>query len=122
MSAERREDGFVLLEVIVAFLVLAVSLAAGMAAISQGALAIRRAGEAARAADLAREVAALRLAAPLAPGIAQGERDGAEWRLEARALPDGDEPPLLAVTIAVRPPGAARPYLFRSFATGAAPP
>ena len=122
MTARDEEAGFVLLEVIVAFLVLTLSLATAMAAISQGSLSIRRAGEATAAADLAREIATLRLAAPLLPGTLEGERDGAAWRLEARVLPDdGGAVPLLAVTIAVRPPGAARPYLFRSFATGRGP-
>ena len=111
-------DGFILIEVVVAFLILATALAVGVRAIAQGGLAIRRAQEIAAASAVAGEVAATTLG-----GLAEGERagthpNGAVWRVRARALPDGADPPVLAVAIEVRPAGAARPYRFRSFAIG----
>lgn len=120
MSAPQEDGtaGFVLLETIVAFLVLAVALTAAIATISQGSLSIRRAGEADLAAEVAREVAAVRLPALAAAGTLTGELRGAPWRLDARSLDDESRFPLYAVTITVRPPGAARPFTFRSFAAG----
>lgn len=56
------DGGFVLLETLVAFLILAVTLTAAIAAISQGSSSVRRAGAAKLAADVAREIAAVYLA------------------------------------------------------------
>ncbi|MFO6463281.1 hypothetical protein ACK8OR_02720 [Jannaschia sp. KMU-145] len=117
-----RDDGFVLLETLVAFLVLAVGLTAAIGAVSQATLAVRGAGEASRAADLAREVATVEMRALTGSDATMGEFDnGGAWRLVSRELPDGGAIPLLAVTIEVRPAGATRAYRFESFALGAAP-
>ncbi len=112
--------GFVLLETIVAFLVLTVTLAAAIAVISQASLSIRRAGEADLAAEIAREVAAVHLPALAAAGLTGGEMRGVPWQIEADLLDGGRPIPLYAVAITVRPDGAARAYIFRSFAVGVA--
>lgn len=107
-----------LLETLVAFLVLAITLTAAVATISQGGLSLRRAAEAELATDVAREVAALRLD-PLAVEEPQaGDLRGAAWRLELHPLGSGGRQPLYAVTIHVRPPGAARSFAFPGFAIG----
>ncbi|WP_298431832.1 hypothetical protein [uncultured Jannaschia sp.] len=117
-----RDEGFVLLETLVAFLVLAVGLTAAIGAVSQATLAVRGASEASRAADLAREVATVEMQALTGLGATTGEfEDRGAWRLVARELPDGGAIPLLAVTIEIRPAGASRAYRFESFALGAAP-
>lgn len=117
------EDGFVLLETLVAFVVLSVALAAAIGAVSQATLAMRRAGEATAAAHIAREVAAVQGGAVAAAGDFSGQAPGgAEWRLSARELPDDNPVPLFAVTIEVLPPRATQSYVFRSFVVGEATP
>jgi type II secretory pathway pseudopilin PulG len=125
MSGQRTapESGFVLIEVVVAFLILAIALAVGVQAIAQSTTAIRRADEMAAASVVARELAATRMRTLTGEGVWTGKHgNGSEWRLVAAALAEGgDTEPLLAIAIDVQPAGARTPYRFRSIVIGVEP-
>jgi Tfp pilus assembly protein PilV len=122
-DAAPAEDGFVLIEVVVAFLILAIALAVGVQAIAQGATAVRRADQIAAASLVVRELAATRMQALPGAGVWTGTHgNGSAWRIVAEMLPDGPEAePLLAVVIDVQPEGARLPFRYRSFAIGIEP-
>jgi general secretion pathway protein I len=120
---DNAEGGFVLVETVVAFLILAIALAVGIEAIAQGGGTTRRADEIALASVVARELGATRVPGIAGEGVWTGTHpNGGVWRLAARALPDDGVRPLYAVTIEVRPPGARGIYGYRSFASGAPEP
>jgi type II secretory pathway pseudopilin PulG len=117
------EDGFVLIEAVVAFLILALALAVGVQAIAGATTAIRRAGQMAAASVVLDELAATRIQALPGAGVWTGShRNGSEWRIVASVLSEGaDRGPLLAVAIDVQPEGALAPYRYGGFAIGSAP-
>ena len=117
------EDGFVLIEAVVAFLILAIALAVGVQAIARSTTAIRRADEMAAATVVVQELAATRMQALPGAGVWTGRHgNGAAWRIVATELtPGADAEPLLAIAIDVQPGGARVPYRYRSFAIGAEP-
>lgn len=99
----RRDAGFTLLEVLVAFAIAA----AALTALTQGALgglqSVRVAGHVQEAVSRARSrLAVLGRGVPLAPGEQEGD-DGGGFRWRQRVTPAGDPLP--------GAPGAARPML-----------
>lgn len=119
-----REDGFALVEAIVAFMILVTALTVGVRAISGGTAAMHRVDRIAVASQVARELHATTVGALPGPGRWSGRHEaGARWTIEAAILVDRDvDPPLLDVVVDVLPDGARAPYRFRTVATGAMAP
>jgi general secretion pathway protein I len=116
------EAGFLLLETIVAFLILAIALAIGVQSVAQGTGSVRRADEVATASMVAREVFATEAREIVEPGTRSGVHpSGAAWRLTAGLVPDGGPLPLYHVVVEVRPVRSGRAYDYRSFAVGTPP-
>jgi Tfp pilus assembly protein PilV len=98
------EAGFLLVETMVAFLILAIALAIGVQSVAQGTAALRRAEAAAAADVVAREIFATRTASLSQAGAWTGRHpNGAAWRLSATPVADGRLPPLYRVTVEVQP-------------------
>lgn len=107
----RSQDGFTLIEIIVAFTILAVMLTALLQGFSRGMDGIAAADERSRliaaAQNRLEEVGVL---IPLAPGVEAGRADDIDWEVVIDALPAvappdlADPPPydLLSVTVTVR--------------------
>ena len=84
-----RERGFSLIEVLVAFAILAVALATLSSAFGTGLRGTRTAELRLRAVDLAENLLAeAGRAAPLKPGVQTGAADGLRWRLEVAPWQD----------------------------------
>lgn len=98
------KGGFTVLEVLVAFAILAVALAAVLTAVGGGLAAAMRADGLVRASVAAQSLlAGAGLDAPLRPGRQSGALpDGSGWSLEVRPGPDG----LLLLIAIVDTPGA----------------
>jgi general secretion pathway protein I len=119
----RRDDGFILVETIVAFAILALALGVTMQTISQSARTIVRADDI-RAAGLAYDLlAAEKFASFSGEGDFEGELDdGAAWRAQVRAIRDDHVRPLLAVSARIWPRGRSGPsYLYRTFVSNPVP-
>ncbi|MEO1702964.1 MAG: prepilin-type N-terminal cleavage/methylation domain-containing protein [Pseudomonadota bacterium] len=117
MNRYRNDDAFTLLEVIIAFTILALSLAIATQTIARSVITYTRADLLERASDAALEVAATRLSSVGEPGTGQGVLgNGARWSTVAELIEDVDGSPLLAVTIEVTiPEDLTTPYRFTTF-------
>jgi general secretion pathway protein I len=83
-----REEGYSLVEVLVAFAILAGTLLAGLEAFRSGLANLQRAETQLSMAQVARlELSKLMLEPALMPGTRQGERGGFFWRASVAALP-----------------------------------
>lgn len=122
-DAADTESGFVLIEVIVAFLILTLALAVGVQAIAQGTMAVRRADDMAAASLVIHELDATLVQALPGAGVWTGTHgNGSDWRIVAETLSgDVEAAPLLAIVVDVQPPGARTPYRYRSFAIASKP-
>jgi type II secretory pathway pseudopilin PulG len=122
-DAAHAESGFILIEVMVAFLILAIALAVGVQAIAQGTMAVRRADEMTAASLVIHELDATLMQALPGAGVWQGTHgNGSDWRIVAETLSEDDEAaPLLAIAVNLQPRGARVPYHYRSFAIGSKP-
>ncbi len=92
----RSQRGYTLIEVIVAFALLALALALLLGALSGGARQVRNAGEISRATLHAQSLLAVQgVAAPLRPQREQGEFEGGHyhWTLDVAPYADPQQPP-----------------------------
>lgn len=107
----RRQDGFTLIEVIVAFTILAVMLTALLQGFSRGMDGIEAADERNRLMTSAQNrLEEIGVLIPLEPGVEAGRTDGMNWEVVIDALPAvappglADPPPydLLSITVSVQ--------------------
>ena len=90
------ERGFTLLEVLIAFAILAVSLGAILQAFGSGLTQISRAEHQAAAALQARSLLAeVGTTVPLRPGETSGRFDDAEWSISIEGFAEGEGPEVL---------------------------
>lgn len=106
-AARRDSRGFTLVEVLVAFAILALSFAALMQAFSGGLRLLSASGARTEALRLAESrLSEAGRSAPLAPGTASGEEGRYRWRLDVTPYDDGEGaaaqlPPVYLVTVTV---------------------
>lgn len=117
MSTDGRDGGFILVETIVAFAVLAIALGVSMQTISQSATTLVRAADIQAAGLVYRALAAKEFPDLRNEGEFEGELDSGEpWRIVARAVRDDHARPLLALSATVWPRGAKGPaYTYQTF-------
>ena len=117
---DSHEAGFTLLETIIAFLILAISLALGAETISQGTRTFQRSADLEKASLILHGLAAGPLFKIADTDGISGKADGqAEWRIEASAVPDSHARPLLALTVAIWPRGPNGPaFTYHTFSSG----
>lgn len=119
MTAPASEDqgGYILVETIVAFAILALALGVSMQTISQSATTLVRASDIQAAGLVYTELAEKEFPDLRDEGEFTGELDSGEpWKIVARALRDSHARPLLAVSATVWPRGADGPgYSYQTF-------
>lgn len=121
-SREPRDAGFMLVETIVAFLILAMALGVAVEAVSQAVASTRRAQSAAAVSLVAGEVLAAREDTVTGPGTWSGRHaNGATWQMVAQRLRDDGPQQLYLLTLEVQPPGRASSQQFRTFVVGVPP-
>ena len=115
-----KEAGFTLLETIIAFLILAISLAMSVETISQGARTFQQSADLEKATLILHGLAAGQLFKIGDAGTFSGKAGGeSAWRISATAVPDNHTRPLLAVTVAIRPRGQSGPvFTHHTFSSG----
>lgn len=99
------QDGFTLLETIIAFLILALSLSVTVQTISSGAKSFHRAADLQRANLVMDELASVQIPALTGSKELNGEVDESKWTIKALEIDDKYPGGLIAVEIAVRPRG-----------------
>lgn len=112
-----RSDGFILVETIVAFAILALALGVAMQTISQSARTIGRAADI-QAANLAWDaLVAEKFPEFIREGEFEGQiAEGVPWRATVRAIADNHVRPLFSVNARVWPRGDDGPsFLYQSF-------
>ena len=123
-TGDGREAGFTLLETIIAFLILAISLALGVETISQGARTFLRSGDLEKASLILHGLAAGQLFKIGDTDVLSGKA-GAQtaWRITATAVSDNHARPLLAVRVAIWPRGQNGPvFTYHTFSSGGSQP
>lgn len=105
----RDENGFTLLETIIAFLILSLSLAITVQTISQGGLTFRRATDLQTASLMMEELNANEIGNLKRDGVSTGSVGDGEWKMTARAIDDKYPGTLLVVEIEIRPSGDEGP-------------
>ena len=112
----RRARGFTLLEVMVAFVLLAVAMGLLLSMLSRGLAQVRRAQDETEASLHAQSLLdAVGVLEPLQPGQRQGEFDGGRYRyrLEVEEVEDPTPPPPLVPGAPPAPEALAGPRLYR---------
>lgn len=115
------EDGFTLLETIIAFLILSLSLAITVQTISRGGLTFRRASDLQTASLMMEELNANQIRG-LKQGALSGSVGNGSWKIIARDIDDKYPGTLLAVAVEIRPRGENGPvfnYFTMATAEGA---
>ena len=126
-DAPRRDEGFALLETIIAFTILSIALGVSLQTVSQSVRTLARAGD--------MQIASLALDDLVAnefPDL-KGERtfsgeldDGELWQASTREIRDSHARPLIAITATIWPRGRDGPRFtyqtFRSYAPEVVPP
>lgn len=108
-AQETNESGFTLLETIIAFLILSLSLAITVETISRGGLTFRRAGDLEKASLIMEQLAADEIRRLDEAGTTTGQTSDGEWKITARAVEDSFAGEILLVDVEVRPRGADGP-------------
>ena len=121
---DSHEAGFTLLETIIAFLILAISLALGVETISQGAKTFQRSADVEKATLILHGLAAGPLFKIADTGVISGKADSqATWRISATAIADNHARPLLSVTLTIWPRGQNGPlFKYHTFSSAGASP
>ncbi|MDY0022081.1 type IV pilus modification PilV family protein [Arenimonas caeni] len=118
----RRQRGFSLIEVIVAFVLLATAMGILLAILGGGLAQVRQAGQASEATLYAQSLLAdVGVLEPIRPGIRRGELENGRyrWTLEVSEVPDPLPPPEPAVglepveTVGLQRPGEPVLYLLQ---------
>ena len=117
-APESREAGFTLLETIIAFVILALSLAVATQTISTGGLTFRRASDLERASLVMTELSAGQIRNVDSAGETAGRIGDSQWKITAREVTDKIPGMLFAVQVRVWPRGAGGPaFDYATFAT-----
>ncbi len=103
------DEGFTLLETIIAFLILAMSLSVTVQTISSSGLTFRRASDLQRASFVMEELAAVQLAKLAKAEHRTGKLGQSSWSMTVIEVEDNYPGKLLAVDIEVRPRGDEGP-------------
>ena len=117
------EAGFTLLETIVAFVILAISLALGVETISQGVKTFSRSDDLEEASLILQGLAAgplrnIEEAGEISGSTGTAGGDRAVWRLTAAAVPDSHVKPLFVVSVTIWPRARNGPvFTYHTFAT-----
>ena len=123
-TGDSHEAGFTLLETIVAFLILAISLALSVETISQGTRTFLRSGDLEKASLVLHGLAAGQLFKIADTDVLSGKAGGKAgaqkaWRITATAVSDNHARPLLAVRVAIWPSGQNGPvFTYHTFSSG----
>lgn len=125
-TSPRQDEGFALLETIIAFTILSIALAVSLQTVSQSARTLVRAGDMQIASLALDKLVANEFPDLKEEGTFNGELgDGELWQASARAIRDSHSRPLLAVTATIWPRGRDGPRFtyqtFQSPAPEAAP-
>lgn len=112
-----RQDGFILVETIVAFAILALALGVSMQTISQSATTLVRAADTQAAGLVFQALAAREFGQLKDEGEFSGLMPSGEpWRIVAQRIRDDHARPLLAVSASVWPRGSDGPvYTYQTF-------
>ncbi len=108
-AANCGQDGFTLLETIIAFLILSISLAVAVQTISQGALAFRRSADLQQASLVMEMLAGGEIRSLASPGEISGKINSASWRMTATAIGDRYPGNIFVVEVQIRPRGEDGP-------------
>ena len=119
--ASESQGGYILVETIVAFAILAVALGVSMQTISQSATTLVHASDIQAAGLVYTELAEKEFPDLRGEGEFTGKLDSGEpWKIVARAMRDNHVRPLLAVSATVWPRGADGPaYSYQTFVSNA---
>ena len=119
-GADGREDGFALLETVVAFAILAVALSVSMQTISQRARVFVRSEDMEAAGRILDRIMARELPLLAEAGTVENAPGSTDlWRIEAEPIRDGHSRPLLAVMVTIWPRGAEGPhYTYQTLTSG----
>lgn len=104
-SNQSGQDGFTLLETIIAFLILALSLSVTVQTISSGAKTFHRAADLQRANLVMDELVSVQLPTLTETEDRDGQIDESKWTINARQIDDTYPGGLIAVEVAIRPRG-----------------
>ena len=123
-TGDGHEAGFTLLETIIAFLILAISLALGVETISQGARTFLRSGDMEKASLTLHGLAAGQLFKIAETDVISSDSGGkAAVQITATAVSDDHARPLLAVRVAIWPRGRNGPvFTYQTFSSGSSEP
>ena len=119
-GADGREDGFALLETVVAFAILAVALSVSMQTISQSARVFVRSEDMEAAGRILDRIMVRELPLLAEAGTVENAPGSTDlWRIEAEPIRDGHSRPLLAVMVTIWPRGAEGPhYTYQTLTSG----
>ena len=116
---ESGESGFTLLETLIAFLILSMSLSVTVQTISRGGLTFRRAADIEKANLVMQELSANVVAGMNGPGEFSGKMEFGSWKIVARQIDDNLPGTLLALDVEIRPRDEEGPlFEFKTIATG----
>ncbi len=121
-DAPRQDEGFALLETIIAFTILSIALAVSLETITQSVRTLVRAGDMQVAGAALDKLVANEFPVLLEEGTFNGELDDGElWQASTRAIRDSHSRPLMAVTATIWPRGRNGPrFTYQTFQSHAA--
>lgn len=113
----RQDEGFALLETIIAFTILSIALAVSLQTVTQSVRTLVRAGDMQIASVALDNLVATKFADFNEEGDFNGELgDGELWQASTRAISDNHSRPLLAVTATIWPRGRDGPrFTYQTF-------
>ena len=113
------QDGFTLLETIIAFLILSIAMGIAVSTTSSGTQAFRRAGDLQAASLMLAELSQSELAVISKATTRIGNTDGKDWSIVSHEVPLTGGKTALAVRISISPRGSEGPVFdYLTFAGG----